>query len=74
MSDGYKDLFPWKVQINPSRYSPKYYNEMPDFCNKMTDHWRMTDHWGSDTYTYTFNFAYEEHKNWFILKFSEYLE
>jgi hypothetical protein len=71
MSDGYKDLFPWKVQFIPSRYLP---NEMADFCNKMTDHWRMTDHWERDTYTYTFMFAYEEHKNWFILRFSEYLE
>jgi hypothetical protein len=66
MSDGYNDPFPWKVQFKPSRYFPKYYNEMADFCNKMTDHWGSVE--------YTFMFAYEEHMNWFILKFSEYLE
>ena len=69
--NGRTDPFPWKVKVR-ERLSRDQYEEMTEFCNKMTDHWKSYNIWGS--YKMTFMFSFEEHKNWFILKFGEYLE
>lgn len=64
------DPFPWKVTISLSKYSVlmpiNLYQEMCDFCHNMTDHWGYNN--------FTFMFAFEEHKNWFVLKYGEYLK
>lgn len=65
------DPFPWKVTISRARYyndrvPRNLYLEMSNFCHNMTDHWGYNN--------FTFMFAFEEHKNWFILKFGEYVK
>ena len=74
--NGYNDPFPWKVRVKDigslsrSRIQSllELHNDMTEFCNN------MTDHWGYQAAENLFVFAFEEHKNWFILKFGEYLE
>lgn len=66
--DGYNDPFPWKVSMikdisdRKSVCNNERLLEMNKWCNE------LTDHWGYSSQGQTYMFAYEEHRNWFVLR------
>ena len=56
----------FKVKLRFMRRPSGIYEEMHEFCNSMTDHFGYQSG--------EFMFVFEEHRTWFVLKFSEYLE
>lgn len=60
----YHPAFPYIVEMaTPDEYcTPEKINEMSEWCNS------LTDHWGYTSWRQTFMFAFEEHKNWFIMR------
>ena len=60
-----KDSFPYEVAVHTSSVLIRI--EMFDFCNQNFKDYEY------DTRSITFNFAFDQHRTLFILKFSEYL-
>jgi hypothetical protein len=62
------DPFPYKAYLSRDRRTIAMYGDMGQFCNN------LTDHWGYNHISNCFMFAFEEHRNWFILNYAEHLE